>query len=87
MNLSPYEARVRQLENEGLTRSDAQAAAEAEAGPPTITHIRYGELGKILFDCNGATITIREPADVILVGADPAAAARWITDRYGMLLP
>jgi len=52
----------------------------------TITNIRYGELGKVLFDYNGITIAIKEPEDVILVGPYGDAAERWIQERYGYLL-
>lgn len=51
-----------------------------------ITNIRYGELGKILFDYNGRTIAIKEPADVLLVGFNDQAAATWIRTNYGYLL-
>ena len=56
-----------------------------------ITNIRYGlidenERGTILFDFRGNTITIKEPDDVILVGVDGPAPARWIIKRYSYLL-
>lgn len=56
-----------------------------------ITNIRYGLIdendnGTILFDFHGNTITIKEPDDVILVGVDGPAPARWIIKRYSYLL-
>jgi hypothetical protein len=58
---------------------------------PKISNIRYGPIapnghGSILFDFAGGTHSIREPQDVILVGANDDAAARWIALRYGFLL-
>jgi len=51
-----------------------------------ITNVRYGELGKILFDFAGETIAIKEPIDVILVGQDPNLVQNWIFSHYGFLL-
>lgn len=50
-----------------------------------ISNIRYGELGRILFDFSGKTIAIQEPIDVLLVGLDKKAS-RWIVKKYGYLL-
>ena len=55
-----------------------------------ITNIRYGKIhdghGSIDFDFGGKgrTITIAEPADVLLVGWP--GAAEWIATHYGFLL-
>jgi hypothetical protein len=51
-----------------------------------ITNIRYGKLGKILFDFRGIVIAIDEPRDVLLVGFNDAVAAKWIRSNYGFLL-
>jgi hypothetical protein len=59
-----------------------------------ITNVRYGPIkdddrgvrGTILFDFKGATHTIAEPQDVLLVGAPDGAAERWIRTNYGFLL-
>jgi len=51
-----------------------------------IKNIRYGKLGTISFEYNGRTVVIREPMDVLLVGADLNAAERWIMLHYGTLL-
>ena len=58
---------------------------------PKITNIRYGPIapnghGSILFDFAGETHSIREPDNVLLVGTNDEAAARWIASRYGFLL-
>ena len=62
-----------------------------------VTNVRYGKLGKVLFEHGGVTHTIKEPSDVLLVGVeneeDPElkelwenAADRWIHKHYGYLL-
>lgn len=53
----------------------------------TISNIRYSTLGKIKFDCEGITFSIAEPSDgTILVGTNPALAAKWIRSHYSYLL-
>ncbi len=62
----------------------------------TIQNIRYGPLGKILFDVEDdrsepgwciRTFTIKEPKDVLLVDTgNDAAATKWIRARYGYLI-
>ena len=51
-----------------------------------ITNIRYGDIkgdtGTILFNYRGATHSIPEPMDVLLVGWDDTQAARWIANKY-----
>lgn len=49
----------------------------------TPTNIRYGEPGKILFEVNGVTCSIKEPSDVVIVGWPNAAA--WLRKHYGFL--
>ena len=53
---------------------------------PQVQNIRYGKLGKILFDYNGVVCAIREPSDVLLVGTNEQAARSWIETRYGLFL-
>ena len=51
-----------------------------------ISNIRYGELGKIVFDYKGVEITIKEPDDVMLVDSPLPEASRWIWDKYKLML-
>jgi hypothetical protein len=53
-------------------------------GESVITNIRYGALGKILFDLNGKTIVIKEPKDVLLVGWPNAD--KWLLKHFKDLI-
>lgn len=53
---------------------------------PRIGNIRYAQDDKIAFTFNGQDFLIKEPRDVILVGADKDIARKWIAKRYGYLL-
>jgi len=60
-----------------------KAAAEAvNTIAAQITNIRYGKPGEILIDYKGMTLPIIEPVDVLLVGYNDKAAARWIASKY-----